>query len=45
MAIWIFIKVTITINIKENLDLMFSISLDVSFAKHSVQHGQICSIR
>ena len=45
MAVWIFIKVTIAINIEENLDLMLNISPDISLAKHCVQHGQIRGMR
>ena len=45
MAVWIFIKVTIAINIEENLDLMLNISPDISLAKHCVEHAEVSSVR
>ena len=44
-SIIIFIKLTITINVKEELDLLLWISLDVSLAEHRVQHGQVGRVR
>ena len=40
-SIVILVKIPITINIEEYLDLLLCPSLNVSLAKHGIQHGQI----
>ena len=37
----ILIKLAISVNVQENLDLFLRMTLDISLGKHRIQHGQV----
>ena len=37
----ILIKLTISVNVQENLDLFLRMTLDISLGEHCIQHGQV----